>query len=269
VERLNIVLDGSGHTIQGNGSGRGIEISNPYGAPIREIYDVTVTNINVKGFDIGIGVYGGWGNIINGVVIAANNVTNNNHGITFSSYSMYSNNTIIGNSITANNRGIDIEMGQEGGSVSGNTIIQNQIANNKIGIYFTWKSSFVFESNQMNNTIFHNNFISNSQNVVNGHELFTPDCINIWDNNGVGNYWSDYNGTDANNDDIGDTPYVIDGNNKDNYPLMAPYKETEPTQLEPFPTTLVIVSVVTVAVVGLGLLVYFKKRKNKAAISAG
>jgi len=38
-----------------------------------------------------------------------------------------------------------------------------------------------------------------------------------------GNYWSDYNGTDANHDGIGDTPYVIDTKNADNYPLMTPY----------------------------------------------
>jgi hypothetical protein len=46
-----------------------------------------------------------------------------------------------------------------------------------------------------------------------------------------GNFWSDYNGTDSQNgsyqnqtgsDGIGDTPYVIDANNTDRYPLMAP-----------------------------------------------
>jgi hypothetical protein len=86
VEGFNIVLDGAGHTIQGNGAGRGIEISNPYGVPISQGYNVTVKNFNVKGFERGISVYGFWGNIISGVVIAGNNVTNNYNGVFFSSY---------------------------------------------------------------------------------------------------------------------------------------------------------------------------------------
>jgi hypothetical protein len=60
---------------------------------------------------------------------------------------------------------------------------------------------------------------------------------------------------------------VIDANNIDHYPLMAPFEgppaptpSPEP-QSEPFPTTLVIVTSVIMAVIGIGLLVYFKKRR--------
>jgi len=35
----------------------------------------------------------------------------------------------------------------------------------------------------------------------------------------MGNYWDDYNGSDANRDGIGETPYIIDSD-KDNYPLI-------------------------------------------------
>jgi hypothetical protein len=72
---------------------------------------------------------------------------------------------------------------------------------------------------------------------------------------------------DSNDDGKGDTPYIIDENNRDNYPLMNPVVIPEfperADELEPFPTALVTVSAVAVAVVGLGLLVYFKKRHPK------
>ena len=61
--------------------------------------------------------------------------------------------------------------------------------------------------------------------------------------------------------------YVIDENNRDNYPLINPVPipelPDEKDAPEPFPTTLVIVVLVaSVAVVGIGLLVYFKKRNH-------
>jgi nitrous oxidase accessory protein len=73
-------------------------------------------------------------------------------------------------------------------------------------------------SSAVNNTFYRNAFINNAQNA--GSSL----SGNFWDNGVEGNYWDDYNGTDNNGDGIGDTPYIINENNQDNYPLMAPIK---------------------------------------------
>jgi len=69
-----------------------------------------------------------------------------------------------------------------------------------------------------NNLIYHNNFrdpAHNSQDKGNN---------NTWDYNSTGNYWSDYTGTDEDNDGIGDIPFRIPPNGVDNYPLMIVYE---------------------------------------------
>lgn len=47
--------------------------------------------------------------------------------------------------------------------------------------------------------------------------------VNTWDNGAVGNYWDDYLGNDLDGNGIGDTPYVLDTFNKDNFPLKEPW----------------------------------------------
>jgi nitrous oxidase accessory protein NosD len=71
------------------------------------------------------------------------------------------------------------------------------------------------------NIVYHNNFINNEHQVWTGYELTYG--TDTFDKGKEGNYWSDYNGTDADGDGIGDTPYVIDANRQDNYPLMTPF----------------------------------------------
>jgi nitrous oxidase accessory protein len=71
-----------------------------------------------------------------------------------------------------------------------------------------------------NNIFYHNTFLNNNKNV--GYNWQINGIGNSWDNGIEGNYWDDYNGTDADGDGIGDTPYIIDEKNQDNFPLIAP-----------------------------------------------
>ncbi|RLF39656.1 MAG: hypothetical protein DRN12_06675 [Thermoplasmata archaeon] len=74
----------------------------------------------------------------------------------------------------------------------------------------------IVENNSSIIRIFHNNFIDNLVNALDKSNNKT-----FWDYNGEGNYWSDYNGTDADGDGIGDIPYMI-STSMDHYPLMRP-----------------------------------------------
>jgi len=58
--------------------------------------------------------------------------------------------------------------------------------------------------------------------VDNTNQVYMEGSANIWDDGypSGGNYWSDYSGVDVNGDGIGDTPYIIDADNQDRYPLM-------------------------------------------------
>ena len=102
-------------------------------------------------------------------------------------------------------------------SSQNNSIFKNNINNNlNKGIYVSGFSS--------NNSFYHNNFINNSYNA-------NDSCNNTWYNTTLleGNYWDDYNGTDINNDGIGDIPYNISGGaNQDLYPLIYPWNSTNP-----------------------------------------
>jgi len=120
-------------------------------------------------------------------------------------------------------------------------IYKNNINNNSIGLYLLGSAnSEIFnntisnnsnyglktdkitpiddeEINSENNTIYHNDFINNSENAL-------DECSNLWSYKNQGNYWDDYKGLDKNNDGIGDNSYIItEEKSKDDYPLMMPY----------------------------------------------
>jgi nitrous oxidase accessory protein NosD len=125
-----------------------------------------------------------------------------------------------------------------------------------------------------NNVFYHNTLVNNTKGV--GYNWELEGRGNVWDNGEEGNYWSDYNGTDANGDGIGDTPYIIDDKNIDRYPLISPLTllslssvtpSTEPqskTALEPFSTTLLLaISAIVLTVVIV--LFYFNKHRLDGA----
>lgn len=186
---------------------------------------------------LGIVVWGGTSNVITG-----NLIIGNSRGISFESPT--SNNRVFGNNITGNSRGLWISVSEN------NSIFNNSFDKNTVNVFIT------------------------GETVIRGRETVVLPLMNTFDNGTTGNYWSNYNGTDNNGDGIGDIPYIIDENNRDNHPLMMPDElsltpslspSPEPApKAEPFPTTLIIASIVSVAVIGIGLLVYLKKRKREA-----
>ena len=135
--------------------------------------------------------------------ISRNNLSDNKCGIGLLEFS--NNNAIFANNITNNEYGITL------GYSSTNSIFVNNIKKNSKGITI-W-------NNSSDNVVYHNNFINNTNQVVSGN------LVNVWDNGypSGGNYWSNYTGVDTNGDAIGDTFHVIDANNTDRYPLMAPF----------------------------------------------
>jgi parallel beta-helix repeat protein len=227
---LNIVANNvsvSGFTLEGSGStypDSGVLLQNVANCRIFEnrmnenlgdgIFLISCSNNVVFGNEVvgndvdGISVSGSTSN-----TISDNNVTGNGwSGIGLFGYS--SENSVTSNNVANNPEGIAVVISARN-EISGNTIVSN--SNWGISIY-----------QSLNNSIFHNEFNNSLQVNSDG----SP---NMWDNGypSGGNYWSDYHGNDSfsgpyqnatGSDGIGDTPYVVDANNTDRYPLMSPWK---------------------------------------------
>jgi len=155
---------------------------------------------------------------------AGNTITGNQVGI-FVNASL--GNSIYRNNITANDYAILIGNSIDTNS-SYNTITENNITTNQVHIYI--------QPDAHNNSIYHNNFIDNTEQLSatdTGDYYYYWDIIsinlaNFWDNGSEGNYWSDYedkypNATELDSSGTWNTPYIINIMGSDNYPLMQPF----------------------------------------------
>jgi len=263
IERDNLVVDGAGYTLLPTGSGQtGIDLSdrnnvtikntnvkwfekgillnstsnvvvlgnnitnNLYGVLFHFSNHTTISGNNITGLNRDVyswGILGGGGN---DYVIEENEVSNYEYGISI----MGGDKTLLSKNLVYNCEVGILEDSSNKTQLSenvvddcfcgflfgergeNNVITGSNFTNNQFGIYEQRSAD-----ETLNLTVYHNNFINNVKNV----DLVSSTCI--WDNGLEGNYWSDYAGVDDDGNGIGDTPYVIDENNKDQHPLMAPY----------------------------------------------
>jgi parallel beta-helix repeat protein len=178
------------------------------GNKIGNVVKITASNVNVTHFTIqnSLSVYEFSGIRLEnstGNNISYNIIINNYEGIWLENSSQ---NTFVENTFSNSSEGIYLV------DSSNNTFIGNKISNNEFGTVL--RSS-------VNNTFFHNSFIDNTWRSA----ASTLNLTNSWDDGVEGNYWSDYAGTDEDQDGIGDSPYVIDSSNQDNYPIMGTFSD--------------------------------------------
>jgi len=220
------------------------------GVKLANVSNCHISNINVSSEFYGIVLSNSTSNTIEDSTCVLDNYY---HSLTLMDHS---NNNTVRDSIFSADFGTAIYIG---GASRDNMIIDNLCTKSRFGIWMSNAMDNKIVNNTINlnhqygifvrssysNTIYGNCISSrwtvhgihfdplfpSEGNVIYGNcfanrrgQAYANGSLNVWDNNlpSGGNFWRNYNGTDLDNDGIGDSPYMIDENNTDHYPLMKP-----------------------------------------------
>jgi hypothetical protein len=172
---------------------------------------------------------------------------------------------------------VNNSLGMHFESTSNNIIVENFFSY----IHHSVDSSVsgILFNNANGNIIYHNNFKSEAGAQVGAYE-----SNNTWDNGypDGGNFWIDYrtyhpNATEIDDSGLGSEPYIINAENRDNYPLLEPFNATAYPEVSPTPKTstgpgetgmftdlavLVIGAAIAVVLAVLGLVIFFRRRHH-------
>jgi parallel beta-helix repeat protein len=218
LQKSNMIFDGNGHTI-GDGNVGNIVIG-PYGS---------VTNVTVQNFFVNQSFTDAIDIENSNNIVVANNTLLGGHSLLEQINGVFIKNsssvTIIGNSIKNAACGIDL-FGSKDNIIAGN-IVYAQTGwswghySSAIMIDLVYNDYDTASTGSSGNVIYDNAFLSTG-NYTEIH----GDSSNRWDNGKIGNYWGDYlakyhNAVEVASSGIGNTPYVINENNIDHYPLMS------------------------------------------------
>ena len=197
--------------------------------------NVRVANMAMSNTDVGVEVL-----FSSGIVIQANNVTN---GLFGAWIDLSSNATITENNLSSNRN-----LGLELFAVSNVVIRRNIIALSETGLLANFGSNLTVAENDVRNNnlgvsfaqvggsrVHHNNMVANTVQARDN-----AGASNAWDDGypSGGNFWSDFAGQDLcsgpaqdvcpDPDGVGDTPYAIDADSQDRYPLFEAFVPNAP-----------------------------------------
>lgn len=155
---------------------------------------------------IGFGTSGIYLTKSNENMLSNNTATTNSHGIRIDNST---NNTLLDNTVDSNEIGLLLSTSRM------NMLENNIIVKNDNGVVF----ANMAESNLLTNNSLYMNGIGLYFNGSSGNTLYQNDLFNFynaedegtntWNSSSAGNSWNDYNGTDADGNGIGDTPYIV------------------------------------------------------------